>query len=115
MYFSVSDDGKRLYLLSQTELCLRTEDGKEERIDDDVARIFSVSDDFSTIYYEKRISKEPASYTLYQYKDGGEKKRIASGESVDIPFDSKTHERSIYETGELYYIGVVQNRSAKKI
>lgn len=50
MYFSVSDDGKRLYLLSQTELCLRTEDGKEERIDDDVARIFSVSDDFSTIY-----------------------------------------------------------------
>ena len=104
MYFSVSDDGKRLYLLSQTELCLRTEDGKEERIDDDVARIFSVSDDFSTIYYEKRISKEPASYTLYQYKDGGEKKRIASGESVDIPFDSKTHERSIYETGELYYI-----------
>lgn len=102
--YSVSDDGKRLYWRSQSELCLRTEDGKEERIDDDVFRIFSVSDDFSTIYYQKRISKEPASYALYQYKDGGEKKRIASGEAVAIISDYETQEFSIYETGELYYI-----------
>ncbi len=85
-YAEVSDDGKKIYYVAESELYFKEKGKDSEKIDNN-AENFVVSEDFKTVYYEKEDG-------IYKKTAGKDKEKIVSDVLECI---------NIYESGEIYY------------